>query len=159
MKKRIHFDVESLHSIANALQSGLIAYAINTPKVGPPTTLWLHMRNGLVLKVTVAMHDLRDWEEIGTLRFDMVDIDDAPKMTALPLSWLKIRDVQKLIFDSDECEAECGFSLYTCDGNQLVVVPGADVYTLAIRAPFYLLIFNPENDLDEYISKSFWAMV
>jgi hypothetical protein len=101
------------------------------------------------------MHDLRGWEEIGTLAFDVVSSNDVPEMVSLPTSWSEVREVQKLVYNSNECEAECGFALRTSSGDQLAVVPGADVYTLAIQAPFHSLPFTPENDLTAYLRKAF----
>ncbi len=154
MKNVLSFDVAPAPALAAGLSSGLSAYATNVPKVGLPSTLWLRLCDGRILRVSVDMHDLSGWEEIGTLTFEVVSADDAPEMVSLPASWTEIREVQKLVYNSNECEAECGFSLCTSNGDQLVVVPGADVYTLAIQAPFHPLPFTPENDLTAYLCKA-----
>lgn len=99
------------------------------------------------------MHDLADWEEVGTLTFEIVSPADAPEMVPLPEPWLHVQDVQKLVFVSEECDAESGFSLSTMGGETLTVLPAADVYTLAIQASFYSQPFNPENDLLVYLRK------
>jgi len=155
MKKVLCFDVASAPSLSAGLHSGLSAYATNVPKVGPSTTLWLRLCDGRTLRVGVEMHDLSGWEEIGTLRFEVVSAEDAPEMISLPAPWSVVRAVQKLVYDSDECEAECGFALCTANGDLLTVVPGADVYTLAIEAPFRQQRFTPENYLTAYIRKEF----
>lgn len=155
MKNVLCFDVASAPALAAGLRSGLSAYATNVPKVGPPSTLWLRLCDGRTLRVGVDMHDLSGWEEIGTLTFEVVSSDDVPEMVSLPASWSEVREVQKLVYNSDECEAECGFALFTSSGDHLAVVPGADVYTLAIQAPFHALPFTPENDLTAYIRKDF----
>lgn len=80
---------------------------------------------------------------------------ERPEMVSLPAPWSEVREVQKLVDNSDEYEAECGFALCTSSGDQLAVVPGADVYTLAIQAPFHPLPFTPENDLTAYLRKAF----
>jgi hypothetical protein len=155
MKKVLCFGVASVSSLAAGLCSGLIAYAVNAPRVGPPATLWLRLGDGRTLRVGVDMHDLDDWEEIGTLTFELANAEDVPQSVSLPSSWLDVRDVQKLVYNLDNCEAECGFALCTSSGDQLTVVPGADVYTLAIAAPFLSLPFTPENDLAAYLRKAF----
>lgn len=155
MKNVLCFGVASVPSVAAGLHSGLSAYAVNVPKVGPPATLWLRFGNGRTLRVGVDMHDLGDWEEIGTLTFELANAEDMPELVSLPSSWLDVREVQKLVYNSDDCEAECGFSLCTSGGDRLTVVPGADVYTLAIEAPFLSLPFTPENDLTAYLRKAF----
>ena len=155
MKSVLCFDVASAPALAAALSSGLRAYATNVPKVGPPATLWLRLCDGRTLRVGVDMHNLSGWEEIGTLTFEVVSAHDSPEMVSLPASWTEVREIQKLVYDSDECEAECGFILYTSGGDQLAVLPGADPYTLAIQAPFHLLPFTPENDLNAYHRKAF----
>ncbi len=149
------FDVARAPALAAGLSSGLSAYATNVPKLGPPATLWLRLCDGRTLRVGVAMHDLGGWEEVGTLTFEVVSADDAPEMVSLPGSWSVVREIKKLVYNSDECVAECGFTLCTSGGDQLAVVPGADVYTLAIQAPFYPLPFTPESDLNAYLRKSF----
>ena len=78
---------------------------------------------------------------------------DAPEMVSLSAHWSDVREVQKLVYISDECEAESGFSLRTTSGDLLTVVPGADAYTLAIEASFYQKSFTPENDLVAYVRK------
>lgn len=155
MKSVLNFDVTSAPSLADGLRSGLSAYSMNVPKVGPPTTLWLRLCDGRTLRVGVEMHDLSNWEEIGTLTFEVVNTNDVPQMVSLPETWSGMQEVQKLVYDSGECKAECGISLFTRNGDQLVVVPGADVYTLAIKAPFHSLPFTPENDLAAYVRKAF----
>lgn len=155
MKKVLCFGVASVPSLATGLCSGLSAYAVNVPRVGPPATLWLRLGDGRTLRVGVDMHDLGDWEEIGTLTFELANSEDVPELVSLPSSWLAVREVQKLVYNSDDCEAECGFALCTSSGDELTVVPGADVYTLAIEAPFLSLPFTPENDLTAYLRKAF----
>ncbi len=155
MKNVLCFDMASAPSLVAGLCSGLSAYAMNEPKVGPPASLWLRLGDGRTVRVGVDMHDLGDWEEIGTLTFELVRAEDVPELVSLPASWSDVREVQKLAYISDDFEAECGFALCTSSGDQLTVVPGADVYTLAIKAPFHSLPFKPENDLTAYVRKAF----
>jgi hypothetical protein len=155
MKTVLRFDVTLTPMLADGLLSGLSAYATTVHGVRPPATLWLQLCDGRILRVDVEMHDLRDWEEIGTFKFEIVSAENSPEMVRLPLSWSQVREVKKLVYTSDECEAECGFTLCTSSGDQLVIAAGADVYTLAIKAPFYSLPFTPENDFTVYIKKDF----
>lgn len=155
MKDILQFDTVLAPSLAEGLRSGLSAYATNTHAHGLPSTLWLRLGDGRALKVGVEMHDLVGWEEIGTLTFEIVSANNLPAMTNLPASWSQVRSIHKLIFISDECEAECGFVLRTNDADELSVVPGADVYTLAIKSPFHPLPFSPENDLSAYLLSDF----
>ncbi|MBR7784053.1 hypothetical protein [Undibacterium luofuense] len=147
--------VASVPSLAAGLSSGLTAYSVNVPGVGSPATLWLRLGDGRTLRVGVDMHDLGAWEEIGTLTFELANAEGVPELISLPSSWLDVREVQKLVYTSDDYEAECGFSMRTGSGDQLTIVPGADVYTLAIEAPFLSLPFTPENDLSAYLRKAF----
>lgn len=153
MKNLFYFEGLSTSVIAAGLRSGLAAFGTNVPTVGPPATLWLRLGNGHTFRVGVEMHDLADWEEVGTLTFEIVDSKDVPELIDLAASWLDVQDVRKLVYVSEECEAESGFSLTTARGETLTVLPGADVYTLAIEAPFYSKLFNPENDLPVYDCK------
>lgn len=155
VKDVLCFDLTSAPSLITGLCSGLCAYATNDPMVGASTTMWLRLGDGRILRIGVEMHDLSDWEEIGTLTFEIVGASDAPEMVSLPAAWSKVQKVYKLVYNSEECEAGCGFSLLTKNGDQLVVVPGADVYTLAIQASFYTKPFTLENDLAEYLRQSF----
>lgn len=155
MKSILCFDSTSTPALFAGLASGLSAFATNVPRVGAPATLWLRLCDGRILRVGVDMHDLSGWEEIGTLTFEVVGADDSPEMVNLPSSWSEVLEIQKLIYISDEVEAECGFTLCTFKGDQLTVLPGADVYTLAIQASFSTLPFVPENDLTAYHRKAF----
>jgi hypothetical protein len=155
VKKTLFFDVTSAPSLSAGLHSGLSGYAVELPKVGPPRAMWLRLCDGRTLWVGVDMHDLSGWEEIGTLIFEVVSAEDAPKMVNLPATWSDVREVQTLVYKSHECQAECGFVLSTSSGEQLVVVPGADVYSLAIKAPFHQLPFRPENALTAYSREAF----
>lgn len=100
------------------------------------------------------MHDLSGWNEVGTLVFEAVEATEAPQFVDLPSSWMQIISIDVLFFDSDECMAECGILLCNTLGETLTVLPGADVFTLAIQAPFCALPFFPENDISKYGRKT-----
>lgn len=151
MKNVLRFDVTKAPQCIAGLFSGLTAYATDLPKVGPPTTLWLQLCSGEILMIRAEMHDLSGWDEIGTLVFELVSAETCPKMHALHESWLEVKTVEKLVYQSDDCLAECGFSVITKSGDTLTVVPGAEVYTLAIAAPFHSQLFMPENSLETYL--------
>lgn len=80
----------SVPSLAAGLCSGLTAYAVNDPRVGPPATLWLQLGDGRPLRVGVDMHDLGDWEEIGTLTFELANAEDVPELISFPSPWLDV---------------------------------------------------------------------
>jgi hypothetical protein len=153
MATMLNFDVVGVPSIAEALRCGVTGYATNESVIGPPATLWLRLGNGQLLRVGVEMHDLLGWEEIGTLTFEIVGSQGVPEMVDVPVAWLDVQAVQKLVYVSEECEAESGLTLRTTNGETLTILPGAEVYTLAIEAPFYPKPFNPENDLSVYVRK------
>lgn len=155
VRKVLRFNWATAPSLAAGLRSGLIGYATNITKTELPATLWLRTCDGQTFRIGVEMHDQSDWEEIGTLKFQGGNLMDFPEMVNLPASWSKVNDVQKLVLKSDEYEAECGFLLFASDGEKLVVLPGADIYTLAIKAPFYSGLFKPESDLAAYICEAF----
>ncbi|NHZ32465.1 hypothetical protein [Massilia rubra] len=151
------FDVSSAPSLSTGLRSGLTAYAVNIPQVGPPSSLWLRLCDGRTLRVGVEMHDLMDWEEIGTLTFEIVKVADTPAMACLPAAWSNVLQIDKLVHVSDECQAESGFCLTATNGEPLMVLPAADICTLAIQAPLYYNSFNPENGLADYVRSDFPA--
>jgi hypothetical protein len=155
MKKILLFDGISSSLLFSSLRNGLSAYATNATNNLPPSTLWLRLCGGDILRIGVEMHDLSGWEEIGTLAADFVDEESAPEMIVLPVSWSCVREIQKIVYNSDECEAECGFSLCSNSGDEFIVVPEANVCMLAIKAPFYQRPFKPEHDLTAYIRKPF----
>jgi hypothetical protein len=155
LKKVICFETRSAPSLTIGLLSGLLAYTVDLPKFGSSTTLWLQLRDGRTVRVRPEMHNLKEWEEIGTLSFEVVGPADSPEMIALPAVWSEIRAIEKLVYHSVECSADCGLILYTMSGDSLIVLPGADVYTLAIQAPFFQLQFSPENNLTSYAHQNF----
>jgi hypothetical protein len=157
VKKKLQFHFPSETSLSTVLHNGFISYSVDVPKFGMPTTLWLGLSDGRVLRVRAEMHDLSGWDEIGTLTFDVTSTKDKnePKMIALAASWSKVSEVEKLIYKSDECVAESGFTMRTATGESLTVLPGANVYTLAIDSPFLPLLFEPENDFKVYHREKF----
>lgn len=157
VKKNLRFHFASETSLSTILHNGFISYSVDVPKFGMPTTLELGLSDGRVLRVRAEMHDLSGWNEIGTLTFEVESIKDEnePKMITLPVAWSKVSKVEKLIYKSDECIAESGFTICTASGESFTVLPGANVYTLAIDAPFLSIPFEPENDFKFYLRERF----
>lgn len=153
MKEIFRFETPNLSSLPTLLGRGIRAYATDEKGARSVTTLWLLLNDGACLRIRSKMHDLSGWDEIGTLVFEVVEVTEAPQFVDLPTSWMQVISIEALIFDSDECTAECGIMLHNTLGEILTVLPGADVYTLAIQAPFCSLAFSPENDIPRYFRR------
>ena len=152
MKMKITFCFEPPNSLSMLAlcKSGVRAYATDGKESKSVTTLWLQLNDGARLRIRSNMHDVSGWDEIGTLAFQAVEANEIPQSEDLPSSWMQIILIEALVFDSDECMAECGIMVHNVLGETLTVLPGSDVHTLAIQAPFFAGTFSPENDVSRY---------
>lgn len=151
MKRTINFDVDGIDSLANLIRKGLKGYASNTEQLGGMTTLWCFLCDDAVLKIHSVMTDIGGWDEVGTLVFRLATKDDnLPEMIPLPPTWGCVASVEKLELDEDDFSAESGLVIQTCDGEELIVVCGTNVYTIQMTAPFFSCKFQPEYEINRY---------
>jgi hypothetical protein len=150
MKKELHFTLTGIDSVSSQIKSGLSGYAVNL-NYGLTTTIWLFLCNNSVLVIQSNMNELDGWEEVGTLKFiNETNGENLPKMIPLPLAWQNIVSLAKLLIEDDEFIAESGLVIRNNINEEVIIVCGAELYSLQMAASFFESSFNPEYDFEKY---------
>lgn len=151
MKRCFLFELDGFDSILKFTKVGLMGYSTDFKNVGGITIVYLHMTDGQIMKIYSDMHDIDDeWNEVGSLIFEIVDSSAGTSINPLDNSWRQIATVSKLVLEREHYMAESGICLRSISDQTLLVVAGANVETLAVRAPSSSYDFLPENDLSTY---------
>jgi hypothetical protein len=150
MKDTFLFVLSGLDSLFSVLKVGLKGYSTDYKQIGGTTTVHLFLTTGEIVKISSEMHDIDSWNEIGSLVFEMVQDCPYSKMIPLDPAWKSLASVEKLVLEREEFVAESGIILRSESDETLLVVASANVYTLAVQAPFARDEFLPENDLSAY---------
>ena len=150
MKDVFLFVLVGFNSLFKTLKVGLVGYSSDFKLIGGTTIVKLFLTNGRILKIYSEMHDLGNWNEIGSLIFEEVEGESHSKMIPLGRGWKDIASAEKLVFAREGFMAESGILLRSQAGEELLIVASANVDTLAFRAPRSLDAFLPENDLSSY---------
>ena len=150
MKKEFYFTLEGIASIPFQLKSGIKGYAVNL-NYNVTTTIWLFLCDGAVLIIQSNMNELDGWEEVGSLNFKAFTSGEyLPEMIALPIVWNKIISLGKLAIEDDEFIAESGIVIRNNLGEEIIIVCGAEIYSIQMKAPFFEGCFNPEYSFEKY---------
>jgi hypothetical protein len=149
MKNVLPFVLVGIGSLLETLKVGLIGYSTDLKPICGTTVVYLFLVDGRVVKIYSEMHDLGNWNEVGSLIFEAVGGVHS-KMTPLQPGWRQIASAEKLVLNTEEFMAESGVFLRSHEGEDIVIVTSANVDTLAVRAPNSLDAFLPENDLASY---------
>jgi hypothetical protein len=151
MKSLLTYGGNEPDLLANLIRQGLKGYAANVEQLGGMTTLWCFLCDDSVLRIDSVMTDVSGWLEVGTLAFELVtDGDGVPVMIPLPKAWGHISSLNKLVLEEPEFSSESGLIIKAESGDDLIVVCGAEVYTVQILAPFFLGTFQPEYEIERY---------
>lgn len=151
MKKILNFDVDGIDHLGDLLRTGLKGYATDTAQLGGMATFWCFLCNEEVLKIYSIMTDISDWDEVGTLTFRSAAEDrNVPKMIPLPSSWNCITSVEKLVLNEIDFSAASGLVIHNYDGEKITLVCGANVYSIQVKAPFFIGKFSPEYEISKY---------
>lgn len=118
-------------------------------------TLWGSDRIGL--KITPKMHDIDYRLEVGSLYFERVMVaDQGDEFYTLPNSFSAGTLLQKLILTESRKHIESGINIIAFDESQILVVPNAMPFSLAMRCTgVELSHFEPEYSLGEYAVEVF----
>jgi hypothetical protein len=150
--KNIYFENHSVANLLIGLQGGISGYTtVSNDNTWPVPVIILRLCDGRILLIQIEMQEVDDWEEVGALIFKINNIDNIPSIIDLPNSWNNIIDIKKFIYEINGYAVECGFRLTTFNGDELIILPGDPIFTLAIKAPFIQEKFNPEYDIQKYI--------
>jgi hypothetical protein len=153
MKKIFNFRLNGIDiaSLDVLLRTGLKGYATNASEIGGLTTFWCWLCDGSVLQIHSVMNDIDGWDEIGTLVLRLVTEDlNLPAMMSLSSEWESIDSVEKLVLDEVKFLAESGILIRARNGEELMIVCGANVYSIQIAASFFFGEFQAEYEITTY---------
>jgi hypothetical protein len=116
------------------------------------SSIWLFLFDTHVLRLTSEMHDLKGWDEVGSIVVDVVPLtDDLPQMIELPCNWADIASVEKLIIREDAYfQAESGIKISNSAGEKIIICNAAAPCEVTMEAPFFHDKFKPEYDIGKY---------
>jgi hypothetical protein len=147
----LSFSWQENASLAAELAAGIDCLYVRTAAHGAPIsiTLWKGEHSGL--EIRSKMHDIGKRLEIGVLEFTKVrTIRISDVRIDIRKSFNEHLKVEKLLIVESDVTAESGITLENSSGEQIVIVAGANPYTLSIRAPAVGTEFQPEYPLDRY---------
>lgn len=144
----IPFIWEGKGDFHNALYSPIQRASISV-LVDRPSELFLWHSDGSCLRIANQMHDLADRVEVGSLAFgDKGPSDNVRFEVDICANALLI---EKLILVEKNVSIESGIAIKLAATRELVVVPGAYPYTLAIDGLFdEPHAFEPEYQMSRY---------
>lgn len=135
------------------LRRGINNVSIQTDAHGLPFAITLWQSKGVGTKIESLMHDLAERVEVGVLSATRVDELNADEVLVdVSSDFSENLILTKLVIDVELHRLESGLILTGRHGRQIVIVPGAYPYSLAILglgdAPHR---FEPEYPLDLYL--------
>lgn len=156
--RKIDFTTSSTSEIESLLRKGLTGYGFNVIPGGAINVLWLFIQGGEILGVCSLMVEIdNSWDEIGSLELAYISEKDATSRgdinllkVSLPKQWLNIASVDRLIYEDEKVEVECGFSIKSNNGECFTFTSSALPGTIAVSAPFSSRDFDPEFDFKSY---------
>jgi hypothetical protein len=138
-------------SLALKLAAGIESLYLRTAAHGAPISVTLWQGEGSGLEIRSNMHDLGPRFEIGVLEFVPVQrISSGDTQIDIPKSFNEHLRVAKLVITELDVTAESGITLENSRGEQIVIVAGANSYTLSIRGTSFGAESQPEYPLDRY---------
>ena len=152
----VTFDWRGQAPLASELVVPVCRASVRIAVHGRPISLTLWRGDGSGLRIQSRTHDLTERMEVGVLVFDVVDTPFADeRIVELPGTFDGPIEITKLLIAESGTCAESGVVLKGADGSRIVVLAGANPYTIAIEgvvdAPH---IFEPEYPVDRYIVTS-----
>lgn len=152
MKTILKSEFIGFESLTALLRVGVVGLFINNLTAGSMRLLSLILGDGSVLRIQAKVTEVEPWYEVGTLIFEHIakiekfEINQVP----LPVSWLDIGLVEKLVLEGEKFTAESGICFCNRSGEQFIILPGAFPHSIEIDAAFYSGKFEPEYDIDKY---------
>ena len=118
------------------------------------SSVWLFLVDTRVLRVTSEMHELKGWDEVGSIVVDIVPpTDNLPQMIELSLTWRVVASIEKLIVREDAYfEAESGVRISNSAGEAIIICSASSPCEVTMAAPFIHDKFQPEYDIGKYES-------
>ena len=136
------------------LKVPVLRVSVRAATHGRPISVTLWRSDGTGMQIQSAMHDIAERLEVGVLAFSLVDsLLPDELVVELPPAFGGPIKVTKLTIVESGVRAESGILLEASDGSQVVVVAGANPYTLAVRGVVdQPHVFEPEYPLINYMA-------
>ncbi|MGH7055640.1 MAG: hypothetical protein ACREFK_14845 [Stellaceae bacterium] len=138
-------------SLALQLAAGVRRLSVNTDIRDTPIAVTLWQGESTKLRIRSQMNDIAERLEVGVLEFTRIQSWGANDPSIdFSKCFEKNLKIEKLVIAEQDVMAESGIVLENPYGEQIIIVAGASPYTLAVRAPSYEKVFQPEYPLDHY---------
>ena len=151
-QKCIPFTLDHLDDLREALSRPLLGISIESQKNRwvSSLTIWNEDHSGI--KIASKMYDLAYKLEVGSLSFTTVKYpEDGPEIHALPKSFSSSKTLQIMLIQEPGYRIESGLKITASDGAEILIVPNAMPYTLAVQYPgCELKYFEPDYNLEHY---------
>jgi hypothetical protein len=137
--------------LADEFARGFKSISVERLAHGRPIAIFLWHADSEGLKVQSVMHDVAERFEVGALEFSRITgtVSEVSEFD-LPGEFGVGLKASKLVLSTDGVTVESGIVLQGNRGNEMVLVAGAQPYTIAIKAPSVVEEFDPEYPLSKY---------
>lgn len=152
MKTILKSEFIGFESLTALLRAGILGLLIDKLPAGAIRVLHLFLADGSVLRIQSKVTEVEPWHEVGTLVLEHFAkaAEGETIQIPLPLSWLDIRSVEKLVLEGGKFIAESGLCISNRDYEQVIILPSAFPHAVQINAQFYPGDFDPEYEIAEY---------
>jgi hypothetical protein len=154
MSKVRSFRLIGTELLESLKSSGLSGFSSNRKDYGTHvsvSTVWLCLGNGVVLRLQAAMHDLKGWDEVGSLVIETVEPAEALTIIRLADEWKKIASIEKLVVSKPGYfSAKSGLKISNRKHEAITICNSASPYELALSTPVTHDVVTPEYALDRY---------
>lgn len=140
-------------SLTAELSRAIKRFSISFAAHGRPLYVVLWRSDGTGLKIYSEMHDVAEMREVGVLHFGLVLAPLSEEtFVDIPPAFDDQLAVTKLTIEESGTVAESGIILTANDGEEMIIVAGANPYLLAVQGvPSTPHLFEPEYPLDQYV--------
>jgi hypothetical protein len=125
----IKFKCNFKESLSSLFESGLESYSVVKPTKGRPDCIYLRIKDGRVLRLSSYINELDNWDEIGSLKLDVL---------------------QPTVSHDKTLKADCGLKFINELNHFLIILPSSYPNRVEIKSTFYDGDFDPECDLEQY---------
>ena len=146
----------------NLADCSIVGYAM--PKGHSFEAAWIFrliLDNGTSLEFSSTCTMVHGWQEAGSLNVQYIihnpdaEWDLAPILVAVELPKLRVRSVEKLIYETEIFRSECGMEIRCDHKTTIVVMTGNPPGSVSVEAPFSTDKFEPEFYFEECSREAF----
>jgi hypothetical protein len=147
----IKFKCNFKESLSSLFESGLESYSVVKPTKGRPDCIYLRIKDGRVLRLSSYINELDNWDEIGSLKLDVLQPTVSQiNFEKLSSEWCSIKRAYRLVIHDKTLKADCGLKFINELNHFLIILPSSYPNRVEIKSTFYDGDFDPECDLEQY---------